>query len=763
MDMTLSQQFWLLELKGYNLTRQLSLPVDRQRSLTEQRSGLASSAQITFDDEICASFLNYASSHHLTLFQLGLSIFYVFLYKFTHGETDLCISSINANRYRSELVNMIGMFVSTLPYCVELDPHWSFDEVVKYVREKCLSILEHSHYPLQHILSDLHLTQSNVSFLETMLDFITISEDDDDGLCLNGVNLEEVSLNLSYELAKFDFSLTFVYNQSSDDNHLSCSFICSSDLFDETTVDKIGRRFHHISQQLFSSKSSTNYIDLCCTSISKVDLILPEEVEERQGIRFQRLETIINEAPASFAQYRIWSKNQRDVDTDQSSLTTHNMSFFYRLYTGDILSVKQLRHALQLVVTKHGSLHTSIIYDSDNNQLMQRVLTQQDINDDMFTITESSYETDEQLNAIIENEKCNSQLFDLIKGLVLRCRIIYYKQVSSNNILSDKDLLIFNIHHAFFDFPSMNIFLHDLNQAYTTGQLAIDNDTTLRYIDYALIEQQMSMTGATMFWLDAFHDCKLDQPLPLPFDRYRLMNEHRTNRATSISFDFGQDLSHHFLLYASSNNIKHEHLALATYFIFLFKLTNGEKDLCIAMNIDNRYRDELKSIIGLFENIIPLRCQLDPHWYFQYLLDYVRETTTKSSKYSYFPLQHILNQHSNVSKPAFLDLSFEFLSSMTNSDNKLTMIGDSQLSSIPVTININDFSLIIQEDLNVNQLSCTMNASLDLFNVETIDSISQRFHSILRQLFTPVDNQMNKPIYEISLTLPNERLLMQSM
>ncbi|CAF4254239.1 unnamed protein product [Adineta steineri] len=297
--MTLSQQFWLLELKGYNLTRQLSLPVDRQRSLTEQRSGLASSAQITFDDEICASFLNYASSHHLTLFQLGLSIFYVFLYKFTHGETDLCISSINANRYRSELVNMIGMFVSTLPYCVELDPHWSFDEVVKYVREKCLSILEHSHYPLQHILSDLHLTQSNVSFLETMLDFITISEDDDDGLCLNGVNLEEVSLNLSYELAKFDFSLTFVYNQSSDDNHLSCSFICSSDLFDETTVDKIGRRFHHISQQLFSSKSSTNYIDLCCTSISKVDLILPEEVEERQGIRFQRLETIINEGTVS--------------------------------------------------------------------------------------------------------------------------------------------------------------------------------------------------------------------------------------------------------------------------------------------------------------------------------------------------------------------------------------------------------------------------------------------------------------------------------
>ena len=76
---------------------------------------------------------------------------------------------------RSELQNMIGMFVSTLPYRIQLDSHWSFDELVKHVQEKCLSILEHSHYPLQHILADFHLNQSNVSFLETLFDFITVS------------------------------------------------------------------------------------------------------------------------------------------------------------------------------------------------------------------------------------------------------------------------------------------------------------------------------------------------------------------------------------------------------------------------------------------------------------------------------------------------------------------------------------------------------------------------------------------------------------
>ncbi|CAF4185112.1 unnamed protein product, partial [Adineta steineri] len=477
-------------------------------------------------------------------------------------------------------------------------------------------------------------------------------------------------------------------------------------------------------------------------------------------------------APASFAQIHILLGKQTHSDTNILQLVNYNMLFVYCLHSEHTLLVNKLWPALQLVMAKHQSLQTSLIFDIEKNRFMQQVISLNDNNDKQFIYIESTYESEEQLNDIMRNENCNTELFDLAQGLVFRCHIIYYKQISSNNILSDKDVIIFNFHHAIFDLSSMNIFLHDLNQAYTAGQLLFNDDnTTLRYLDYAVIEQEMSMTGASIFWLDALHDCKLDQSLSLPYDRYRLMNEHRTGHTTTVSFDFGLDLSHHFLTHASSHNIKHEHVALAIYYAYLFKLTNGEKDLCIAMDIDNRYRDELKSIIGLFENVIPVRCQLDSHWSFQYLLDYAREITTNSVKYSYFPLQRILNQHPDVSKPAFLDISFQFLSSITRSDSKLIMIGDSQLSFIPFTMNINDnetrnkydFSLLIKHDLNINQFSCTINASLDLFNVETIDKISQRFHSILNQLFISIDDQMNKSIYEISLTSPDERLLIQSM
>ena len=153
--------------------------------------------------------------------------------------------------------------------------------------------------------------------------------------------------------------------------------------------------------------------------------------------------------------------------------------FFIVSHHKHTLSIKQLHQALQLIVNKHQSLRTSLIFDTENNLLMQRIIDFNDNNNKLFAFIESTFETDEQLNNIIIDEKHNSQHFDLAQGLVFRCHIVYYKQISSNDLLSDKDAIIFNFHHAIFDISSMNIFLHDLNQAYTTDQLTTDDDTNL--------------------------------------------------------------------------------------------------------------------------------------------------------------------------------------------------------------------------------------------------------------------------------------------
>ncbi|CAF4223922.1 unnamed protein product, partial [Rotaria sp. Silwood2] len=179
---------------------------------------------------------------------------------------------------------------------------------------------------------------------------------------------------------------------------------------------------------------------------------------------------------------------------------------------------------------------------------MQQIIDSSDISKELFTFKESTIETDEELSDIMHDERKNPTHFDLEKGLVFRCHVVYYKRNSNKDRhLCEGDALIFNFHHALFDFLSLDVFHQDLNQAYTTGQLPFEDDSSLRYIDYAVIEQQMPMTAASTFWLDALRDYKIDRPLPLPYDRYGGSHEHRTDRGLSASFDFGEDLSRAFL------------------------------------------------------------------------------------------------------------------------------------------------------------------------------------------------------------------------
>ncbi|CAF1502969.1 unnamed protein product [Adineta ricciae] len=171
------------------------------------------------------------------------------------------------------------MFVSTLPFRVQLDGDWSFDEVVKHVREQCLSTIEHSQYPLQHILVDCGLNQANAFFLATMFDLISTSSNVTQ-FSLNGTLLEEASINQTSEMAKFDFSTTFAYNPTSNIGKLCSYFVCSEDMFENKTIQTIAQRFQYLISQLFAPHSSNTQIKPLTKSIILLDVILPGEAEE---------------------------------------------------------------------------------------------------------------------------------------------------------------------------------------------------------------------------------------------------------------------------------------------------------------------------------------------------------------------------------------------------------------------------------------------------------------------------------------------------
>lgn len=111
-----------------------------------------------------------------------------------------------------------------------------------------------------------------------------------------------------------------------------------------------------------------------------------------------------------------------------------------------------------------------------------------------------------------------------------------------------------------------------------------------------------SGTKTDTFWLENLRNYDIGRSLSLPTDRQRISVNHRADRVWSIMFNFDSKLSCAFLDYASIMNTTLEYLAFTCYYVFLFKITNGERDLCVGRNIVVRYQSELHDLNNILVN-----------------------------------------------------------------------------------------------------------------------------------------------------------------
>ncbi|CAF4417678.1 unnamed protein product, partial [Rotaria sp. Silwood2] len=72
-----------------------------------------------------------------------------------------------------------------------------------------------------------------------------------------------------------------------------------------------------------------------------------------------------------------------------------------------------------------------------------------------------------------------------------------------------------------------------------------------------------------------------------------------------------------------------------------------------------------------------------------------------------------------------------------------------------------DLSFNITHHRKSGQLSLSVNASTDLFDIITIEKLTQRFLAIWKQIFAQAYDRFQQPIFEISLLLPNELQLIE--
>jgi hypothetical protein len=241
LDMSAALTFWKDNLKDHQI---LELPYDRICP-TAVRTGRGSSVLVkTFHGD---ALVTYARQRQVTLFQLCLAMYYSFLYKLT-GSRDLIVGSLVANRTRSELGPIIGMFANLIPYRLKIEPQETFRQLVERVQNLCQNVFPHLRLPFQTLSKLLHPT----SGIATAIDFETITSQ----YPLDN-NLQLSSMITPVNMTPFDLSLLFKHDLST--NMITCTFEYSLDVFDRSTIEILARRFQLLFTQLLDDDQQPVY------------------------------------------------------------------------------------------------------------------------------------------------------------------------------------------------------------------------------------------------------------------------------------------------------------------------------------------------------------------------------------------------------------------------------------------------------------------------------------------------------------------------
>ena len=377
-----------------------------------------------------------------------------------------------------------------------------------------------------------------------------------------------------------------------------------------------------LTQLSSASASSENLADMA-TSDKKSPPVI-----ERKFLKSEQI---------SFGQSRFWFL--RLLLEDQ---TTSNVAFYYHV-TGN-LRIADMERAIRMVTARHEALRTCFIEDeTEADQAYQKVMSSSPLRLEHKKIKSVA-------DVAVEYAKLQAHVFDLTTGEMIRVVLLS---------LSPSDhYLLFNYHHIVMDGVSFQVFLADLEKAYTGKSLGAP---PRQFPDFSAAQRKAfengDMNDELKYWQGVFPAGEQLPILPLlPMARI-------SSRVAVKDFDVHQVVCR--LEPALAARVKSVSKAqrstpfqfyLAAFKSMLFCFTDTQ-DLTIGIADANRNDSDVIGSIGFFLNLLTLRFRRRPDQRFADAIVEARNTTYAALGNSRLPFDVLLNElnvdRSSSSSPFF--------------------------------------------------------------------------------------------------------------
>ncbi len=418
--------------------------------------------------------------------------------------------------------------------------------------------------------------------------------------------------------------------------------------------------------------------------------------------------------PCSPGQRRFWLLHQ--LNPRDPSL---NIAVRWRLE--GTVSNAELEEAFRLIMVRHQVLRT--FFTEVGSEVTQNVEPHVSFHIPIINLTGLP-----EAEALIEAER-TAQLeactpFELSAPPLIR--------VTHIRLCNNVSVLLVTLHHIVSDAWSMDILAHEMNEicvALQAGRPPALPDLTISYGDYSArraeqLFKPIQQTDA-IYWKRTLHDLKYFE---IQADHIRppmltangsilsvLLDRKLTNELANLDHDNGATLP----------------MIILTALLTLLHRYTGETDISIGNQVAGRDDDHLKSMVGLFSNILILRNDLSGDPSFLALLARIQSNHTEILRHQHITQENqieIVKPKPDLSRNPLFSVNFMFKRAIIKSNIHASFkLVDLPSCSAGATCDLN-FSVV--EGPEGWQISCEFNA--DLFGGQTIDRMLNQIKTLLR-------------------------------
>jgi amino acid adenylation domain-containing protein len=558
---------------------------------------------------------------NVTMFMVLLSFYNILLGRLSNQE-DIVIGNPVAGRQDTELENIIGMFVGTLPLRNYPKVNISFKEFLANVKASSLASFDNQDYPYEELVDELKVKR--LPGRNPLFDVWFVYHNFDEiRLDYPGLSMEEYDLGRGE--SKFDMS----FEAFESNNQLLATIGFTTDLFRQERVEKFVSYFKRIVAAVIKDVN---------TKIGDIELI---SAEERQSV-FNNVHDYTNNAitegklaPASYHQERMWFIDKFESGyLYEAGPVYHNIPLILDLEGA--VNAELLQKSIRSLVGRHTVLRTRIINIDDRpfQQIMQ---------DAVFTLKQQKVKDTDAIDTIINRP------FDLneplIRGSLLHVGMGQWK-------------LIIVFHHTIADRYSVVNLSQELLSVYNSylqGEAIDEVPAALQYNGFSLWQHEALLK--LEFYYLSYWKRQLNgqlKALELPLDRPRAAIH--IYKAASASVSIPADIAQGIL----SSGIDANMFLMAAFKVLLNKYC-GHEEIVIGTSALNR--ENLPPVIGPVANLVVLRSFVDNETSFS---DYVAQLVkiyNEALQYQAMPFDKLVKElapEKDMSRTALFDVLYQY-------------------------------------------------------------------------------------------------------